>query len=155
MFSHTHIPSTICFNQVLVLSGGQPSHFQIVLLAEQVKVTWVPVFRVIVCVVNLEFDFWWFLELSLTFARDPILIMLDEPTAGLNTEETKETVQLIRKVTEGKTLIIIEHDMEVVFSLADRVSVIYYGEVLASGPPDEIRQNQKVKDAYLGEEQEE
>jgi len=95
------------------------------------------------------------LEIGLTIATEPELILLDEPTAGMSTEETREAVKLIGRVTQGKTLVIVEHDMEVVFSLADRVSVIYYGEVLASGPPDEIRQNQKVKDAYLGEEQEE
>jgi branched-chain amino acid transport system ATP-binding protein len=95
------------------------------------------------------------LEIGLTIATEPELILLDEPTAGMSTEETREAVQLIERVTQGRTLVIVEHDMEVVFSLADRVSVIYYGEVLASGPPDEIRQNQKVKDAYLGEEQEE
>jgi branched-chain amino acid transport system ATP-binding protein len=95
------------------------------------------------------------LEIGLTIATDPELILLDEPTAGMSTEETREAVKLIEEVTEGKTLVIVEHDMEVVFSLANRISVIYYGEVLASGPPAEIRQNQKVKDAYLGEEKEE
>jgi branched-chain amino acid transport system ATP-binding protein len=95
------------------------------------------------------------LEIGLTIATIPDLILLDEPTAGMSTEETREAVKLIGKVTEGKTLIIVEHDMEVVFSLADRITVIYYGEVLASGPPGEIRNDQKVKDAYLGEEQRE
>ena len=95
------------------------------------------------------------LEIGLTIATDPELILLDEPTAGMSSEETREAVKLIGRVTQGKTLIIVEHDMEVVFSLADRITVIYYGEILASGPPDEIRQNQKVKDAYLGEEKEE
>jgi branched-chain amino acid transport system ATP-binding protein len=95
------------------------------------------------------------LEIGLTIATEPELILLDEPTAGMSTEETREAVKLIERVTQGKTLVIVEHDMEVVFSLADQISVIYYGEVLASGPPDEIRQNQKVKDAYLGEEKEE
>ena len=95
------------------------------------------------------------LEIGLTIATGPELILLDEPTAGMSTEETREAVKLIEQVTEGKTLVIVEHDMEVVFSLASRISVIYYGEVLASGPPEEIRQNQKVKDAYLGEEKEE
>jgi len=95
------------------------------------------------------------LEIGLTIATEPELILLDEPTAGMSTEETREAVKLIGRVTQGKTLVIVEHDMEVVFSLADRITVIYYGEVLASGPPDEIRQNQKVKDAYLGEEKEE
>ena len=95
------------------------------------------------------------LEIGLTIATEPELILLDEPTAGMSTEETREAVKLIERVTQGKTLVIVEHDMEVVFSLADRITVICYGEVLASGPPDEIRQNQKVKDAYLGEEKEE
>ena len=95
------------------------------------------------------------LEIGLTIATAPELILLDEPTAGMSSEETREAVKLIGRVTQGKTLIIVEHDMEVVFSLADRITVIYYGETLASGPPDEIRQNQKVKDAYLGEEKEE
>ena len=95
------------------------------------------------------------LEIGLTIATDPELILLDEPTAGMSSDETREAVKLIERVTEGKTLVIVEHDMEVVFSLANRISVIYYGEVLASGPPGEIRQNQKVKDAYLGEEKEE
>ncbi|HYB20689.1 MAG TPA: ABC transporter ATP-binding protein [Thermodesulfobacteriota bacterium] len=94
------------------------------------------------------------LEIGLTIATDPELILLDEPTAGMSSEETREAVKLIERVTKGKTLVIVEHDMEVVFSLANRISVIYYGEVLASGPPEEIRQDQKVKDAYLGEEKE-
>jgi len=92
------------------------------------------------------------LEIALTIATDPELILLDEPTAGMSSEETREAVKLIERVTERKTLIIVEHDMEVVFSIADRLSVIYYGKVLASGLPDEIRNDQKVKDAYLGEE---
>lgn len=92
------------------------------------------------------------LEIGLTIATDPELILLDEPTAGMSMEETREAVKLIERVTEGKTLIIVEHDMDVVFSLADRISVIYYGKVLASGSPEEIRNDQRVKDAYLGEE---
>jgi ABC-type multidrug transport system ATPase subunit len=75
------------------------------------------------------------LELALTLARDPILILLDEPTAGLNAEETRSIVPLIKKVTEGKTLVIVEHDMEVVFNLADRITVLNYGQVLATGTP--------------------
>lgn len=90
------------------------------------------------------------LEIALTLATNPDLIMLDEPTAGLNTEETRRAIDLIRRVTEGKTLIVVEHDMDVVFNLADRISVIYYGKVLASGPPDEIRNSEQVKKAYLG-----
>jgi len=90
------------------------------------------------------------LELALTLARDPILILLDEPTAGLNAEETRGIVPLIRKVIQGKTLVIVEHDMEVVFNLADRITVLNYGQVLATGTPDEIRGSEEVKKAYLG-----
>jgi len=92
------------------------------------------------------------LEIGLAIATDPEIILLDEPTAGMSSEETREAVKLIHRVTEGKTLIIVEHDMEVVFSIADRISVLNYGNVLASGLPGEIRNDQKVKDAYLGEE---
>ncbi len=90
------------------------------------------------------------LELALTLARDPVLILLDEPTAGLNAEETRAFVELIKQVTEGKTLVMVEHDMEVVFHLADRITVLNYGEVLATGTPNEIRENEGVKKAYLG-----
>ena len=83
-------------------------------------------------------------------ATRPELILLDEPTAGLNSEDTRRAIGLIRRVTEGKTLVMVEHDMEVVFNLADRISVIYYGRVLATGPPDEIRASDEVKRAYLG-----
>jgi branched-chain amino acid transport system ATP-binding protein len=92
------------------------------------------------------------LEIGLTMAMDPELILLDEPTAGMSKSETLEMVQLIEKVTEGKTLIIVEHDMDVVFRVASRITVIYYGKVLASGPPEEIRKDLRVKDAYLGRE---
>ncbi len=91
------------------------------------------------------------LEISLALATDPDLIMLDEPTAGMSRDETHNAVELIRRLTEGKTVVIIEHDMDVVFSLADRITVLHYGQILATGPPMEIRQNQAVKDAYLGE----
>lgn len=89
------------------------------------------------------------LELALSLARDPIMILLDEPAAGLNSEETRNVVSLIKKVTEGKTLIIIEHDMDVVFKLADRITVLNYGQVIAAGTPEEIRENEEVKKAYL------
>lgn len=94
------------------------------------------------------------LEIGLTIATQPDLILLDEPTAGMSSEETREAIKLIDRISEGKTLIIVEHDMEVVFSLADTISVLYYGKILASGPPDVIRQDQRVKDAYLGEKKE-
>ena len=91
------------------------------------------------------------LEISLAFATEPDLIMLDEPTAGMSRDETHTAVGLVRRLTEGKTVVIIEHDMDVVFSLADRITVLHRGEVLATGAPEEIRRNQAVKDAYLGE----
>jgi len=93
------------------------------------------------------------LELALTVARDPVLIMLDEPTAGLNSEETRDAVTLIRQVTEKKTLIMVEHDMDVVFNLADRITVLNNGRILAQGRVDEIRQNEEVREAYLGRKQ--
>ena len=91
------------------------------------------------------------LEISMALATDPDLVMLDEPTAGMSVDETRTAVELIRKLTEGKTMVIIEHDMEVVFSLADRITVLHLGTILATGAPEEIRDNQAVKDAYLGE----
>jgi branched-chain amino acid transport system ATP-binding protein len=94
------------------------------------------------------------LEIGMTIAMDPDLILLDEPTAGMSSKESRESVSLIEKVTEGKTLLIVEHDMDVVFSIANGITVIYYGQVLASGSPEAIRNDQRVKDAYLGEERE-
>lgn len=93
------------------------------------------------------------LEVSLPMATDAELVMLDEPAAGMSREETHQAVQLIRRLTEDKTMIIVEHDMDVVFSLADRITVLHRGAVLATGPPDEIRKNRNVKDAYLGHEE--
>jgi branched-chain amino acid transport system ATP-binding protein len=91
------------------------------------------------------------LEIGLTLSSDPILILLDEPTAGMSMDETREAIKLIDRVTRGKTMIIIEHDMDVIFSLADFITVINYGEVLASGRAEEIRGHDDVKKAYLGE----
>jgi branched-chain amino acid transport system ATP-binding protein len=91
------------------------------------------------------------LEISMALATDPELVMLDEPTAGMSVDETRTAVELIRKLTEGKTMVIIEHDMDVVFSLADRITVLHLGSIMATGTPEEIRDNQSVKDAYLGE----
>jgi branched-chain amino acid transport system ATP-binding protein len=91
------------------------------------------------------------LEISLALATDPELVLLDEFAAGMSRDETHNAVELIRRLTEGKTVLIIEHDMDVVFSLADRITVLHRGEILATGAPAEIRQNQAVKDAYLGD----
>ena len=78
-------------------------------------------------------------------------VLLDEPTAGMSRDETRNAVGLIRRLTEGRTAIIVEHDMDVVFSLADRITVLHHGEILATGSPREINANQAVRDAYLGE----
>jgi branched-chain amino acid transport system ATP-binding protein len=91
------------------------------------------------------------LEISLALAIDPELVLLDEFAAGMSRDETHYAVELIRRLTEGKTVLIIEHDMDVVFSLADCITVLHRGEILATGTPAEIRQNQAVKDAYLGD----
>jgi branched-chain amino acid transport system ATP-binding protein len=91
------------------------------------------------------------LEISMALATNPDLILLDEPTAGMSRDETHHAVEMIKKMTEGKTVVIIEHDMDVIFSLADRITVLHYGRILTTGTPEEIRNNQAVKDAYLGE----
>ena len=90
------------------------------------------------------------LEIGVTIAGGADVILLDEPTAGMSHSETDLAVALIRKVSEGKTLVMVEHDMGVVFNLADRISVLVYGEVIATGKPEEIRANPKVQEAYLG-----
>jgi branched-chain amino acid transport system ATP-binding protein len=91
------------------------------------------------------------LEIGITIAGGADVILLDEPTAGMSRAETERAVALIRRLTEGRTLLIVEHDMSVVFGLADRISVLVYGQIIASGTPEEIRGNPKVKEAYLGE----
>ena len=90
------------------------------------------------------------LEVGIALATDPKLILLDEPTAGMTREQSREAVSLIKNITKGKTLMVVEHDMDVVFSMADRITVLSYGMVLASGRPDEIRGDEAVKKAYLG-----
>ncbi|MGH9887975.1 MAG: ABC transporter ATP-binding protein [bacterium] len=92
------------------------------------------------------------LEIGVCAAGDSDVILLDEPTAGMSVAETTQAVDLIRKVSMGKTLLMVEHDMSVVFGLADRISVLVYGQVLATGTPSEIRDNPLVREAYLGEE---
>ncbi len=90
------------------------------------------------------------LEIGITIAGGADVILLDEPTAGMSRSESDAAVELIRKVTVGKTLLMVEHDMSVVFGLADKIAVVVYGEVIACDTPMNIRNNQKVKDAYLG-----
>ena len=91
------------------------------------------------------------LEIGLSLTTNPDLLLLDEPGAGTSKSETKHTVELIRKVTQNKTLIIVEHDMDVVFALADRISVLYYGEIILTDVHQKIKENKKVKEIYLGE----
>jgi len=92
------------------------------------------------------------LEIGITIAGGADVILLDEPTAGMSHSETDDAVELIRSVTQGKTLVMVEHDMGVVFGLADRISVLVYGRVLASGTPEQIRGDAAVREAYLGTE---
>lgn len=90
------------------------------------------------------------LEIGVTIAGGGNVVLLDEPTAGMSKSETARFVQLIRDVTVGKTLLTVEHDMGVVFGLADRIAVLVYGEVIAFDTPENVRANERVKEAYLG-----
>jgi branched-chain amino acid transport system ATP-binding protein len=90
------------------------------------------------------------LEIGITIAGGADVILLDEPTAGMSRSETEHVVQLIRQVTAGKTLVMVEHDMGVVFDLADRIAVLVYGQVIAHDAPERIRTNAAVQEAYLG-----
>lgn len=91
------------------------------------------------------------LEIVMTLATDPVVVLLDEPTAGMSREETGFMVALIRRLTEGRTLMMVEHDMDVVFGICDQVSVLVYGRIVATGTPDEVRADREVQTAYLGE----
>jgi branched-chain amino acid transport system ATP-binding protein len=90
------------------------------------------------------------LEIGITIAGGADVILLDEPTAGMSRSESDNAVELIRRVTVGKTLLMVEHDMSVVFGLADKIAVVVYGEVIACDTPGNIRGNAKVQEAYLG-----
>jgi len=93
------------------------------------------------------------LELAMSLIQHPKLLLLDEPTAGMARHDTNQTIDLLKKIKEsGMTKIIIEHDMHVVFSVADTISVLARGAIIATGTPDEIRGNPVVKEAYLGED---
>ena len=91
------------------------------------------------------------LEIGITIAGGANVILLDEPTAGMSRSEADHAVELIRSVSQGRTLVMVEHDMGVVFNLADRISVLVYGEVIATDVPSRIRENPAVQTAYLGD----
>ena len=90
------------------------------------------------------------LEIGITMAGGANVILLDEPTAGMSNSETERFIELIKSVTQGKTLLTVEHDMGVVFGLADKIAVLVYGEIIAYDTPDKIRANARVQEAYLG-----
>jgi branched-chain amino acid transport system ATP-binding protein len=89
------------------------------------------------------------LEIGIALATEPSLLCLDEPTAGMSAAETHDTMQLVRRIGKNLTILIVEHDMQVVMELADRITVLHYGEILAEGTPDEIQKNARVLEVYL------
>ena len=103
-----------------------------------------------VLAVNLTYAEQRALEIGITIAGGANVILLDEPTAGMSKSETTRFIKLIKEVTVGKTLLTVEHDMGVVFGLADKIAVVVYGEVLAYDVPDAVRASQRVQEAYLG-----
>jgi branched-chain amino acid transport system ATP-binding protein len=92
------------------------------------------------------------LEVAMALATEPRLLLLDEPMAGMGIEESQRMIALLSKLKQRKTIILVEHDMDAVFRLADRISVLVYGRVIATGAPEAIRANREVRTAYLGED---
>jgi branched-chain amino acid transport system ATP-binding protein len=90
------------------------------------------------------------LEIGIALSTEPELLLLDEPTAGLNSQESMALVKRMRSMIVGQTIVLVEHDMGVVMELADQISVLHYGEILAEGSPEEIKNNEEVKKVYLG-----
>jgi len=103
-----------------------------------------------VLAINLTYAEQRALEIGITIAGGANVILLDEPTAGMSKSETRRFIELIKEVTVGKTLLTVEHDMGVVFGLADKIAVVVYGEVIAFDRPEAVRANQRVQEAYLG-----
>ena len=93
------------------------------------------------------------IELAMALAGEPRMLLLDEPMAGLGPEESTRMVEMLRALKRDLTILLVEHDMEVVFALADRITVLVYGRVIATGAPEEIRANAQVREAYLGEQE--
>jgi branched-chain amino acid transport system ATP-binding protein len=89
------------------------------------------------------------LEIGIALATEPKLLCLDEPTAGMSASETHDTMQLVRRIATDLTILIVEHDMQVVMELAQRITVLHYGEILAEGTPAEIQKNPRVQEVYL------
>ena len=94
------------------------------------------------------------LEIAMALATGPRLLLLDEPTAGMGAEESARMIELLGGLKGGQTILLVEHDMDAVFALADRITVLVYGRAIATGEPEEIRANAKVREAYLGEQEE-
>ena len=92
------------------------------------------------------------LEIAMALATQPRLLLLDEPVAGMGTDESQRMIELLAALKGEKTIVLVEHDMDAVFTLADRISVLVYGRIIATGTPAEIRANQEVRAAYLGED---
>jgi branched-chain amino acid transport system ATP-binding protein len=90
------------------------------------------------------------LELAIALSSEPTLLLLDEPTAGMSPEETDETMELIRELAVGRTVVLVEHKMRLVMHISERITVLHQGQVLAEGTPDEIRANDLVQRTYLG-----
>ena len=103
-----------------------------------------------VLAINLTYAEQRALEIGITIAGGANVILLDEPTAGMSKSETRRFIELIKDVTVGKTLLTVEHDMSVVFGLADKIAVVVYGEIIAFDTPERVRANQRVQEAYLG-----
>lgn len=95
------------------------------------------------------------LELAMTLATHPTVLLLDEPMAGMSQAESVEMIKLLKEIKQSYAIVLVEHDMDAVFLLADRISVLVYGRVLVTGTPEEIRENELVKEAYLGDQEEE
>jgi branched-chain amino acid transport system ATP-binding protein len=89
-------------------------------------------------------------EVAVALSTDPKLLLLDEPTSGLSPTETHQMIEVIKGLPAEMSILMIEHDMEVVFSIADYITVLYYGEVLAGGRPDDVAANERVQEVYLG-----
>ena len=92
------------------------------------------------------------LEIAMALATQPHLLLLDEPMAGMGAEEGKKILKILKKLKKRKTILLIEHDMDVVFALADRITVLVYGRAIASGSPQSIKTDERVREAYLGTE---